>query len=305
LFQSYRATAVESSTRSAGFVYGVARMTVAERIRSHSAELTSAERRVAEAILAAPHAVGFGTVADLASAAGAGAATVVRLASKLGYDGFTELQASVQRELMSQLRPAAERIRETGGDTTAARHASMEEANVRGTLDTVDADAIERTVARIADLQLPVAVLSGDASFGVALQFTSELEQLRPGIHLLTGNDVAVRRLLAVLPDTTTLVVADVRRYDRWLLDALSAARRRGMWSAAMTDSVLSPLAAGADATFVLAAGSVGPFDSNVGMLALFDLIVVEVAGRLRATATDRLDSIEQAWRAGDSLTDS
>ena len=80
---------------------------VAERIRANGTNLTVAERRVAEAILAAPQAVGFGTVAELAAAADVGAASVVRLASKLGFDGYSELQACIQRDLTSQLRPAA------------------------------------------------------------------------------------------------------------------------------------------------------------------------------------------------------
>jgi len=86
-------------------------MQVADRIGSQGAALTTAERRVAEVVLARPQLVAFGTVADLASAAGSGAATVVRLSTKLGYDGFTALQAAVQAELAAQLRPAAERIR--------------------------------------------------------------------------------------------------------------------------------------------------------------------------------------------------
>ena len=85
-------------------------MEVAERIRVHSASLTTAERRVAEAILRAPQAVGFGTVADLADAASVGAASVVRLASKLGFEGYSDLQASIQHDLLRQLRPAVERM---------------------------------------------------------------------------------------------------------------------------------------------------------------------------------------------------
>ena len=88
-------------------------MEVAERIRIHSASLTAAERRVAEAILRSPQSVGFGTVADLADSAKVGAASVVRLASKLGFDGYSDLQASIQHDLLRQLRPAVERIDET------------------------------------------------------------------------------------------------------------------------------------------------------------------------------------------------
>ena len=77
------------------------------------------------------------------------------------------------------------------------------------------------------------------------------------------------------------------------------------MWIAALTDSYLSPIAANADRTFVLSAGSVGPFDSHVGTLALLNLIVTEVAGRMRSSASGRLDRVEEAWKAAGSLTES
>ena len=279
-------------------------MEVAERIRAASNELTAAERRVAEVILARPQAVGFGTVADLASAAGAGAATVVRLAGKLGFDGYTDLQSSVQRDLLHQLRPAAERIRDEIGDGTMARHLATELGNVQATLDDVDGEALATLVARLCDLEAAVVVLSGDASDGVARQFTEELAVLRPAVARLGGNEVAVRRDISLLARSATLVVIDVRRYDRWVLDTVATARERGMWIAALTDSYLSPIAASADCTFVLSAGSVGPFDSHVGTLALLNLVVTEVASRLRSSATSRLDRVEDAWRAAGSLTE-
>jgi DNA-binding MurR/RpiR family transcriptional regulator len=280
-------------------------MEVAERIRAAGNELTTAERRVAEAILARPQAVGFGTVADLALAAGAGAATVVRLAGKLGFDGYTDLQSSVQRDLLHQLRPAADRIRDEIGDGMMDRHLATELGNVQATLDGVDSDGLTELVARLCDLDVPVAVLSGDASDGVARQFIEELALLRPGVTRLGGNEVAVRRDVSLLSESTTVIVIDVRRYDHWVLDTVATAHQRGMWIAALTDSYLSPLAASADRTFVLSAGSVGPFDSHVGTLALMNLVVTEVAGRLRSTASSRLDRVEDAWRAAGSLTES
>ena len=204
-------------------------MEVAERIRAAGNELTTAERRVAEVILARPQAVGFGTVADLASAAGAGAATVVRLAGKLGFDGYTDLQSSVQRDLLHQLRPAADRIRDEIGDGTMARHLATELGNVQATLDKVDSEALAELVARDSVIsRLPVVVLSGDASDGVARQFVEELALLRPGVTRLGGNEVAVRRDVSLLPQSTTVVVIDVRRYDRWVLEMVGDGARDG-----------------------------------------------------------------------------
>ena len=86
-------------------------MEVAERITESGTNLTPAERRVADVVLQRPQLVAFGTVAELASEAGSGAATVVRLAAKLGFDGFTSLQDAVQAELAHRLRPPALRHR--------------------------------------------------------------------------------------------------------------------------------------------------------------------------------------------------
>jgi DNA-binding MurR/RpiR family transcriptional regulator len=278
---------------------------VAERIRIHSGSLTAAERRVAEAILRSPQSVGFGTVADLADSAKVGAASVVRLATKLGFDGYSDLQASIQHDLMRQLRPAVERIDETVGDGPRSAHAAVELANVRATIEAADSRSIEALAARLADLSRPVVVVSGEASAGVAEQFTDQLEQLREDVRVLRGSDVAVRRAIAVLPANATAVVIDLRRYERWVLDAHTSLRERGVWSAAFTDSILSPLAARADVTFVLSADSVGPFDSHVGTLALLNLIGAEVAGALRSSARDRLAAVEEAWSRHGSLTES
>ncbi|MBI5089322.1 MAG: MurR/RpiR family transcriptional regulator [Actinobacteria bacterium] len=279
-------------------------MEAAERIGKSGASLTNAERRVAEVVLGQPSLVAFGTVADLAAAAGAGAATVVRLATKLGYEGFTALQASVQHDLASQLRPAAERIREPVGNDLVGRHLQLELTNVQTTLEALDPAVLADAIEHLSDPGSRVFVLSGDASSGVAAQFVADLGSLRDDVRLLDGNDVAVRRCVALLRPTDVLVTVDLRRYDRWVVDAARDAAARGVWTLAMADSVLSPLAEIAARTMVVAAAGAGTFDSHVGTLALMNVLVTGVADAMRAVATERLDRVESAWRDGGALTD-
>ncbi|MGD9995815.1 MAG: MurR/RpiR family transcriptional regulator [Ilumatobacteraceae bacterium] len=279
-------------------------METAERIGKSGASLTNAERRVAEVVLGQPSLVAFGTVADLAAAAEAGAATVVRLATKLGYEGFTALQASVQHDLASQLRPAAERIREPVGNDLVARHLQLELTNVQATLEALDPAALATAVEHLSDPAARIFVLSGDASTGVAAQFVGDLASLRDDVRLLDGNEVAVRRCIALLRPTDALVTVDLRRYDRWVVEAARDAASRDVWTLAMADSVLSPLAEVAACTLVVAAAGAGTFDSHVGTLALMNVLVTGVADALRADATHRLDRIESAWRDAGALTD-
>jgi DNA-binding MurR/RpiR family transcriptional regulator len=184
------------------------------------------------------------------------------------------------------------------------RHLDAEISNVRATLEAVDVETVGAVVALLADPDRPVLAQSGVASRGVALQFIGDLEQLRPACRLLDGNPIDIVRTLALAGSEATVVALDLRRYERWLLDALDQARSNGAAVVSITDSVLSPLAGAADHAFVVEAASTGPFDSHVGTLALLDLLVADVAAALRSSATERLDRLEAAWQRADALTD-
>jgi DNA-binding MurR/RpiR family transcriptional regulator len=96
----------------------------------------------------------------------------------------------------------------------------------------------------------------------------------------------------------------DLRRYERWVVAAARAASDAGARLVAVTDSAISPLAERADAVFTVEASSPGPFDSHVGTLALANALVAAVAGRLRRSATDRLDRIERRWSSSGALVE-
>lgn len=282
-------------------------MTVSAQIDAHLPRLTPAERRVAAVVADDPEAVAFGTVADIARRAGTSGATVVRLATKLGFDGFVELQASVRDEMARRLRPASERIRRPASGDVLGTVLAVEMANVAATLEGVERAAFDTAVALLCGRR-PVSdrvlVLSGDASSGVASLFGEELSMLRPGVVVVGGSEVRVARLLADVSPSDVVVVIDLARYDRAVLDAAGRAAERGATLVTLTDSALSPLAAGAAVTFTASVTGAGPFDSHVGLLALANALLAGVAARLRRSATDRLDEVESAWRAADALTD-
>ena len=287
-------------------------MTVSAQIDAHLPRLTPAERRVAAVVADDPEAVAFGTVADIARRAGASGATVVRLATKLGFDGFVELQASVRDEMARRLRPASERIRRPAPGDVLGTALAVEMANVEATLEGVEGTGFERAVELLSGPASGrrgrgsgrVLVLSGDASSGVASLFAGELAMLRPAVSLVDGSEVRVARLMADVGPSDVVVVVDLARYDRAVLDAAGRAAERGATLVTLTDSALSPLAAAAAVSFTAAVTGAGPFDSHVGLLALANALLAGVAARLRRSATDRLDEVESAWRAADALTD-
>jgi DNA-binding MurR/RpiR family transcriptional regulator len=267
--------------------------------------LTPAERRVADVVLTHPQDVAFGTVADVARQASTSGATVIRLAAKLGFVGFSDLQGTVQTELTTRLRPAVERIRERPVEDVIGRTLRIELDNVHATLEAVAPNDLATACDALADTNRRVWVLAGEVSRGIGLLLTDELAMLRPGVAALRGSQVRVSRMLAGVDDDDVVVVVDLRRYERWVVATASAARDAGAVVIALTDSLLSPLADLAAVRFVVRADGTGPFDSHVGILALANTLVAGAAARLQPTATERLDRIEAAWRESGALVES
>jgi DNA-binding MurR/RpiR family transcriptional regulator len=275
---------------------------VATRIEAHRAQLSPAERQVAEVVLRDPEAVAFGTVARVAERSGTSGASVVRLATRLGYPGFSSLQSAVQGAIGQQLRPAVERIRDERGSDVVTRTLRAELDNVERTLAAVDPDGFAIALRLLADRQRSVVVVAGDAETGVGAMFATALSLVREGVTQVSGSDVAVARQMAACGPDTVVVALDLRRYERWVVEHVTRAVAAGASAVAVTDSLLSPLAAEAVVSFTVSAEGAGVFDSHVGMLALANALVTGAAAQLRRSATDRLDAVEAAWRAAGAL---
>ena len=86
-------------------------MSIQDLIASKGGSLTPTERRIARVVLDDPTRLAFGTVADLAEGAKTSHPSVVRFATKLGFDGYSALQSWVQDGVSRQLSSPIERIR--------------------------------------------------------------------------------------------------------------------------------------------------------------------------------------------------
>lgn len=86
-------------------------MTLQEVVEQFSGQLTKADRKVVEELLANPREGAFLSLPELALRAAVHPTSAVRLAKKLGYSGYPELRSQLQTELLD-VPPPAERVRE-------------------------------------------------------------------------------------------------------------------------------------------------------------------------------------------------
>jgi DNA-binding MurR/RpiR family transcriptional regulator len=256
-----------------------------------SSELTPTERRIAEAVLAEPTLLAFGTVSDLAGRVGTSRPSIVRFANKLGFKGYSTLQKYVRSDLSHRLSRPSERIRSDGKTAPPARHV------INGAISSV-LDALED--GRIAELAKPVVqaekvwILSGETSQAGAHALLSGLSMVRPGVRSFEEHSFGTA--LSDAGPCDAVVVFDFFRYRRQVAAAARVFRDAGVTVVAITDSPLSPLVELADTWCQIEVPAVGPFDSSAPVVLMCELLVAEVAQELQDDATNRIDRIEALW---------
>lgn len=262
-----------------------------ELVAAVSSALTPTERRIAEAVLAEPTLLAFGTVSDLAGRVGTSRPSIVRFATKLGFDGYTQLQQQIRSDLSRHLARPSERIRSDGDKIVPARTAINDA--ISSVFDALEGDRLAKLTEPLVRGE-KVWILSGESSLAGAHALHSGLSMVRPGVRLVEEHSLGSDLSDASADDTA--VVFDFYRYRREVATATGILASAGATVVAITDSPLSPLVELADEWCQIEIPAVGPFDSSVPVVAMCELLVAQVAEVLKDDATNRIDRIEALW---------
>jgi DNA-binding MurR/RpiR family transcriptional regulator len=262
-----------------------------ELIAAVGDRLTPTERRIAEAVLKEPTLLAFGTVSNLAMRVGTSRPSIVRFATKLGFDGYTGLQTHVRRGLSDQLARPSERIRSE--DASSSRERAEIAAGIDSVFEAVDRGRF-REFSRLIVPADRVWVVTGETSRAGGLALHSGLTMVRPGVRLVTDYNIA--RDLADAGPNDVAVLFDFFRYRRATITAAETLGSLGTPMIAITDGPLSPLASLTDHWCQVTVPAVGPFDSSVPAVAAAELLVAQVSRDLKDKARDRIDRTEALW---------
>jgi DNA-binding MurR/RpiR family transcriptional regulator len=182
-------------------------MTVADALRRRRAELTPAEIRVAQALLADYPAAGLRPIARLAEAANVSPPTVLRLVTKPGFAGYPQIQEALRAELSTRTSgPLEDYPAVRDGEPLAVRARSLGSALAESQRAQ---DPAEPAAAAdlIADRGHRVLVTGGRFSWTLAAHLAAFLTPLRPQVEHV-ANEPGARASALLDVDETTVVVA-------------------------------------------------------------------------------------------------
>lgn len=272
-------------------------MTLADLIAAVNERLTPVERRIAEAVLADPTLLAFGTVSDLAEEVGTSRPSIVRFGTKLGFKGYADMREHARRNVSAQLSRPSQRIRHQEGSLGGSGIALAE--SIRHLFEALEGDQLQTLGTPLVKAR-DVWILSGETSLAGAHAMFSGLTMVRPNVHLITEHSSG-RDLSGAAPGDAAIVF-DFARYRRHAVAAARAMTEVGVELVAITDGPLSPYAAFTDNWFALEVPAIGPFDSSVPSVAMAEMLVAYVATQLQENAQVRIDRTETLWNATDTF---
>jgi DNA-binding MurR/RpiR family transcriptional regulator len=268
------------------------------RVSDNRSRLSNNDRRIVEYLREHPDELAFHTSKSLAVEATVSQKAVIRLARKLGYDGFTELRDTARQELRD------------GGPTLAARLSERGELSAEDMFrQDVDNLIAPRSFVE-AELTRAASIVGASAVYVVGDRETLGLAVfLHRRLHIVLQN---VNIIDPSFPDDITrvgsndaVIVCMFLRYSWLSADLLKRTRASGALIVVGTDTDSHDFLTGTD--HVLVAFTKGAYFhwSMVAGMAVLEALVVEVAAvspeetRRHLETTDRFrrESKAFSWR--------
>ncbi len=272
-------------------------LTVAERMRAGFETLTRAERQLANAMLASYPMLGLDSITAVASASSVSTPTVVRMAKKLGFTGFPEMQAALRGELEATISgPIAKHDRWTRGapDTHILnRFAEQVNENLRRTLRQLSPETFNAVVALLSDRRRTIHIVGGRITRTLADYLFTHMQMVRGGVTLIAAGSSAWPHYMLDIRADDVVVAFDVRRYQQDLLRLAETARDKGAKLVLFTDQWGSPAARHATHAFHARIEAPSAWDSSVVTLFIIEALIAAMQDADWKETHERMEALD------------
>ncbi len=271
--------------------------TVAERIRSQFEDLTRAERQLANAILSNYPVSGLGSITAVAETSGVSSPTVARMAKKLRFKGFPDMQAALRSELEARIsNPIAKHDRWAEGapDTHILnRFAEAVTENLRQTLQQLEPETFDAVVELLSDPDRSIHIVGGRITRSLADYLFTHMQVMRRGVTLVASNANTWPHYVLNMNPGDVLVVFDIRRYERDIQRLAAMASERDVIPVLFTDQWGSPSAAHARHTFHARIEAPSAWDSTAVILFILEALIGAIQSSTWHETRDRMKNLE------------
>lgn len=279
--------------------------TLEERIASALDALSPTHKRMARFMLDNRYFSSFASANELSEKNDTSAATVVRFAQALGYEGYSELQEALRAELpsyMTAVNKIQERVSADDSAASAPQHVFYTDIqNIERTALNLSEENLSNALDAILQAQR-IFVIGSGLSGSAALFLAHSLKVMGFEVQAARGEGLQSAVELSQMRAGDLLIAIDLWRYVRMTVTAVASAKERGIPTIAITDSIVSPLAQMADYAFEIAAEGLAHSLSLAGLMSLLNVFIVSLADRVPMQVVESLGRVDAAYRGNGLL---
>ncbi|MEY8404029.1 MurR/RpiR family transcriptional regulator [Oscillospiraceae bacterium 44-34] len=257
------------------------------------------QRKIANFILESYDKAAFMTASRLGKKVGVSESTVVRFASELGYDGYPDMQRSLQKMIRNRL-TTVQRIEvakdRLGNQDLLSMVLQSDMEKIRMTLEELDRESFNRAVdAIVSARKIYVIGVRSSASVASFLHFYFNL--IFDNVTLVSANTASeIFESLLRVGERDVVIGVSFPRYSSRTVQAMSFARDRGATTVAITDSEASPLAPISTCSLMARSDMASFVDSLVAPLSLVNALLVAVSQRKNDELARTFQNLEEIW---------
>ncbi|MBE6632660.1 MAG: MurR/RpiR family transcriptional regulator [Ruminococcaceae bacterium] len=261
--------------------------------------LSKGQRAIGNYIIENYDKAAFMTAAKLGEHVGVSESTVVRFAVALNYDGYPELQKSLQELIRNKL-TSVQRIEiandRIGDSDILERVLNLDIMKIRTTLDGIDREHFYRAVdAIIRAKHIYIIGVRSSASLANFMSFYFRLIFENVSLVQTASGSEMFEQLLHVSSEDEVIAIS-FPRYSKSIINAVDYASSKNATVVSLTDSPLSPIADKASCLLTAKSDMLSFVDSLVAPLSIINALIVAVAKEKRSEIEDIFRKLESVW---------
>lgn len=275
--------------------------TLAE-IKAQLVTLPSRLQTVAKYIVDYPSEFGLDSIRETARKAGVSTYTLVRLAERLGFDGYDELREPFRHALVSASASMdqpewIQRLRENGPLGRIQAEAALNTlAIVQRSLERQAPAQMQRVVAMLLEART-VYLTAVRASYSLSYYFHYVGRMALPELQLIPRHMGGAIDELQPAGDGDVMIAITFTPYSRETIEACTFARRKNVKLILISDSEIVAPDFDADETLIVSTLSTHHFGCYAGAIALIETIIALLVEQGGEAAKARIKSYESLRR--------
>ena len=269
------------------------------RISQMMPDFSKGQKLIGRFILDHYDKAAFMTASKLGKTVGVSESTVVRFASEIGFDGYPQLQRSLQEMIRNRL-TAVQRMEITseqiGPSDLLSKVLNLDIEKIKRTLEETDINSFNQAVESILGAKriYIIGIRSASALAGFLSYYFSQIfEDVR---YINTSSTSEAFEQMRTIGREDVLIGITFPRYSKRAVSAARFAKDSGSKVVAITDSISSPIAAYSDSLLLARSDMASFVDSLVAPLSLINALIVAIGLKRQDEITKIYSELEQIW---------